>query len=163
VNAASILREAVDGKLQEFADPHAALLKDQDHASPRSVEIVKMAIELIQNRRGQIAWLRLGRLRHLLVIDEPFGSDREPSLTVRHLQEVPQIKNVVLSATRTQSFLQIVEVVEQQSACDVLCRGLRLHLCKEVREARKRLHPCSAGARRVERHAVLQVEFCRVT
>jgi hypothetical protein len=82
---------------------------------------------------------------------------------VRHLQEVSQIENVVLGASRAHSFLQIVEVVEQQSACDVLCRGLRLHLCKEVREAYKRLHPCPAGARRVERQTVLQVEFRRVT
>ena len=43
------------------------------------------------------------------------------------------------------------------------CRGLRLHLCKEVREARKRLHACPAGARRVEWQTVLQVEFRRVT
>ncbi len=143
VNAARILRETVNRKLQEFADSHAALLKDQDHSPPRSPEIVKVAIELIQNRRGQIAWLRLGRLRHLLVIDQSFGSDWEPSLTVRHLQEVSQIENVVLGASRAHSFLQIVEVVEQQSACDVLCLGLRLHLCKEVREASQATAPVS--------------------
>jgi hypothetical protein len=112
VNAASILRETVKRQLQELADPHAALLKDQDHLSPRSPEIVKVKIELIQNRRGQIAWLRLGRLRHLLVIDQSFGSDWEPGLTVRHLQEVSQIENVVLGASRAHSFLQIVEIVE---------------------------------------------------
>jgi hypothetical protein len=63
--------------------------------------------------------LRLGRLRHLLVIDQSFGSDGESSLTVRHLQEVSQIEHVVLGASRAHSLLQVVEVVEQQSACDV--------------------------------------------
>lgn len=47
--------------------------------------------------------LRPGGLRHLLVIDQSVRSDWEPTLTVRHLQELPKIQNVVLGASLVHS------------------------------------------------------------
>ena len=95
--APSILRQAVQRQLQEFTDAHPTLLKNEDHLHPRSLQVAQMRVQLVQDRRRDVARLRPWVVAVFLHQRSFARSDRQPALARGCFEEVAKIEQVTLT------------------------------------------------------------------